>query len=266
MLREESRDASEKAQTIVEKHQLDYSLIQLRLVGILLLLVLATRFIGVVLSFAGPPIEVLAAITTLSNWLPLLPLGISLYLLGGGRQRQPREFVPARLLHKSLVPLALACLLLLPSVTLFHVVQLSGEMTKAQAQDQLLVQRQNELLRRTLAADASAEVQALALQYGIDLPAAPAEPVGLTNWRLARSLELELSAARKSSVLLSLSPYQRELLSPFRNVSTLMMQLITGVGLLLLHHQGSREIRRHGMGISLFFQVDPEHLRRRVSY
>lgn len=79
-----SRDARDRVDEIVLEHQLHYSLMQLRLVGLLMLLFLLARGLPLLLGFDGPPIEQLASITALSNGLPLLPLGISLYLLGGG--------------------------------------------------------------------------------------------------------------------------------------------------------------------------------------
>ncbi len=247
----------------VERHQLNYSLLQLRLVGILLLLVLAARAVGLFLSLEGPSIQQLSALTSLSNSLPLLPLGISLYLLGGGRQRQPREFLPTEVLHRFLVPLALACLVVLPFITLTNVQQLRQNMSRAESEDQVMVSRHEQWLGEADRATTPAALQALVKSYGLELPVSVNEPVGLSRWRLARTLELELTKARKASPLLSLSPYQRELLSLPRSGSTVLMQLITGVGLLLLHRQGSREIRKHGLSVALFFRADPDMPRRR---
>jgi hypothetical protein len=247
----------------VERHQLHYSLVQLRLVGILLLLVLTTRAVGLFLSLEGPSIQQLSALTTLSNSLPLLPLGISLYLLGGGRQRQPREFLPTAVLHRFLVPLALACLVLLPWITLTNVQLLRQSMSRAERDDQAMVSQQAQWLAQADAATTPAALQAIVRSRGLNLPISPTEPVSLSRWRLARNLELELAKARKASAMLSLSPYQRELLSLPRSGSTILMQLITGVGLLLLHRQGSREIKKHGLSVSLFFRADPDVPRRR---
>lgn len=249
--------------TFVERHQLHYSLLQLRLVGILLLLVLATRGIGLFLSLEGPSIQQLSALTNLSNSLPLLPLGISLYLLGGGRQRQPREFLPTEVLHRFLVPLALASLVLLPSITLSNVQQLRQSMTRAESEEQVMVSRQAEWLEQADRATTPSALRAIAQSHSIDLPISDNEPVALSRWRLARTLELELTKVRKASPMLSLSPYQRELLSVPRCGSTILMQLITGVGLLLLHRQGSREIKKHGLSVALFFRADPDMPRRR---
>ena len=136
MSRSSSRDERAHVDAIVKQHQLQYSLVQLRLVGILLLLLLASRCLEALITLQAPPIQKLAALTNLSNWLPLLPLGISLYLLGGGRQRRRQEFVPTEALHRGLLPMALACLVLLPWLTLQDVVTLSREQRQAVAVEQ----------------------------------------------------------------------------------------------------------------------------------
>jgi hypothetical protein len=233
------------------------------LVGILLLLILATRGIGLFLSLEGPSIQQLSALTSLSNSLPLLPLGISLYLLGGGRQRQPREFLPTEVLHRFLVPLALACLVVLPLITLINVQRVGVEVRNAEAKDQELISQQSQWLQDADRATTPEALRVIARSHNLDLPISANEPVGLGRWRLARTLEMELARARKASPMLSLSPYQRELLSLPRSGSTILMQLITGVGLLLLHRQGSREIKKHGLSVGLFFRADPEIPRRR---
>jgi hypothetical protein len=33
--------------------------------------------------------------------------------------------------------------------------------------------------------------------------------------------------------------------------------VITGIGLLLLNRQGSREMHRHGLSVGMFFRADP---------
>lgn len=255
-----------QAYELVEKHQIQYSLLQLRLVGLLLLLVLLTRAIGVMFSLEGAGLQQISAISALTNWLPLLPLGISLYLLGGGRQRKPREFLPTEVLHRCLVPLALACLLLLPFLTLHDVLQLRAELHTAELRENQLLSAHAEWLEQAERAPTPEGVSAVASRHGVELPVALGEPVGLSRWRLARALELEQMKMRKSYNVLALSPYQRELLSLPRTASTILMQLITGIGLLLLHRQGSREIQRHGLNVSLFFRVNPEIHRRKLSH
>ncbi|MFM7361846.1 MAG: hypothetical protein ACKO25_08495 [Cyanobium sp.] len=84
-----------------------------------------------------------------------------------------------------------------------------------------------------------------------------AEPVELSRWRFSQVIEKELSHLRRQRPILSLSPYELELLSLPRVASTLLLQLITGVGLLLLQRQGSREIHRHGLSSAMFFRLDP---------
>jgi hypothetical protein len=141
--------------------------------------------------------------------------------------------------------------------------RLGVELRNAENKDQEMVSQQAQWLQEADHATTPAALGAIAKSYGLDLPISANEPVGLSRWRLARTLELELTKARKASPMLSLSPYQRELLSLPRCGSTILMQLITGVGLLLLHRQGSREIKKHGLSVALFFRADPDMPRRR---
>lgn len=112
-------DAREQAESRVLENQISYSLVQLRLVGVLLLAVVLAR--AVVLLILNPHVDAiqrLAGISNLANWLPLLALGSSLYLLGGGRNRLPREPLITTLLHQGLLPMALVCLVGMPGLIL----------------------------------------------------------------------------------------------------------------------------------------------------
>lgn len=94
---------------------------QLRLVGVLLLLIVLCRLL--VFLFAGlhlGPLEKLSSLGAMANWLPLLPLGISLYMLGAGRDRMRREQPVMLVLHYSLIPLAALTLLVLPVAVLMN--------------------------------------------------------------------------------------------------------------------------------------------------
>lgn len=81
------QDTRDEVDHIVHRHQLDYSLGQLRLVGLLLLAV-ALGSLLVALAFGGvdTPQARLAGLVGLTPALPLLPLGFSLYLLGGATE------------------------------------------------------------------------------------------------------------------------------------------------------------------------------------
>ena len=103
----------------IQSNHITYSLVQLRLVGVLLMLIVLARVL--VFLFAGlhlGPLEKLSSLGALANALPLLPLGISLYLLGAGRNRLRHEHQLMTLLHHSLLPLALLVLLVLPAAIL----------------------------------------------------------------------------------------------------------------------------------------------------
>lgn len=259
------QDARAQVDAIVQEHQLQYSLVQLRVVGILLLLLVGSRCLEAAFSIQGPPIQKLSALSALSNWLPLLPLGISLYLLGGGRRRQRREFLPTEVLHRSVLPLALVCLLLLPWLTLHDVVKLNHQRRLALQQEQARISREAEWLATAERSTSAAQIQSLAQRNGVKVPIPLGEPVELSRWRFTRAVELARQKNRMSTPLLALSPWEQELLSLPRATSTVVLQLITGIGLLVLHRQGSKEIYRHGLNPSLFFRTDPVR-RRRLSY
>ncbi|MFM9111167.1 MAG: hypothetical protein ACKOPN_11370, partial [Prochlorococcaceae cyanobacterium] len=114
-------DPRAQLESRIHDSQLSYSLMQLRLVGALLLLLLLGRLlVALITGLQASAIERLSALGALANWLPLLPLAISLVLLGGGRQRLRFEPPLTIALHRSLLPLALAVLLLLPGAILLE--------------------------------------------------------------------------------------------------------------------------------------------------
>lgn len=259
------RDARAQVDAIVQEHQLQYSLVQLRVVGILLLLLVASRCLEAGFMIQGPPIQKLTALTALSNGLPLLPLGISLYLLGGGRKRQRWEFLPTEVLHRSVLPLALVCLLLFPWLTLQDVVRLNHQRTLALQEEQTRISRQAEWLAIADRSTSAAQIQSLAQRNGVNVPIQLGEPVELSRWRFTRALDVAQQQSRKATPLLTLSPWEQQVLSLPRAASTVVLQVITGIGLLVLHRQGSREIYRHGLTPALFFRNDPVR-RRRLSH
>lgn len=114
-----STDPRTSLEARIRDNQLTYSLLQLRLVGVLLLLLLVGRLlVFLVTGMHVAPIERLSALGTMASWLPLLPLAISLYLLGAGRRRQTRDAAIATWAHFCLLPLAALCVLLLPGAIL----------------------------------------------------------------------------------------------------------------------------------------------------
>lgn len=191
------KDARDEVDGVVHRHQLDYSLGQLRLVGLLLLVLeLSTLLLAGSFASVEPPTGRLSGLIGLSPALPLLPLGFGLYLLGGGHRRHRLEHPWTGALHRTLLPLGLI-LLLLPAVTIHDAATLAG-------------QRQ----------------------------------------------------------LQPLSPLQQDLLNPLRLVSVLVLQGITGAGLLMMQRQGRRQMRRVGLTPALFFRTDatgPVQMHRRRS-
>ncbi|AFY28579.1 hypothetical protein [Cyanobium gracile] len=180
------RDTRDEVDGIVRRHQLDYSLGQLRLVGlVLLVLELSTLLLAGSFASVEAPAGRLNGLIGLSPALPMLPLGFGLYLLGGGHRRHRHEQPWTGALHHTLLPLGLILLLLLPAVTIHDAATLISQ--------------------RHLA---------------------------------------------------PLSPLQQHLLNPVRLVTTLLLQGVTGAGLVLIWRQGRRQMRRLGLTPALFFQAD----------
>ncbi|WP_216918765.1 hypothetical protein [Synechococcus sp. CCAP 1479/9] len=192
------RDTRDEVDSIVNRHQLDYSLGQLRLVGLLLLVLeLSTLLMAGSFASVEAPAGRLNGLIGLSPALPLLPVGFALYLVGGGHRRDRREQPWTGALHGALLPLGLILLLLLPAVTIHDAAT-------------LVSQRQ----------------------------------------------------------LAPLPPMQQHLLNPVRLITTLLLQGVTGAGLVVMQLRGRRQMRRVGLTPSLFFRTDatgPVHQHRRRS-
>ncbi|MEA5415400.1 hypothetical protein [Synechococcus sp. BA-132 BA5] len=197
-----TKDTRDEVDGFVQRHQLDYSIGQLRLVGlVLLVLELVTLLLAASFASAEPPQGRLGALIGLSPPLPLLLLGFSLYLLGGGHRRHRLEQPWTGALNHILLPLGLVLLLLLPAVTIHDAAS-------------LIHQRQG---------------------------------------------------------VASLTPLQQHLLNPVRLITTLLLQTMTGSGLLLLRSQGLRQMRRVGLTPARFFRTDAtgpvqQHRRRSTDW
>ena len=106
------------------------------------------------------------------------------------------------------------------------------------------------------------QIRALARRADVKVPIPAGEPVELSRWRFDRALEISEEEMRKASPILSLSPWEQQMLSLPRVAATVVLQVITGIGLLLLHRQGSREMHRHGLNVAMFFRSDPVRKRQ----
>jgi hypothetical protein len=108
------------------------------------------------------------------------------------------------------------------------------------------------------------QILSLARRAEVKVPIAAGEPVQLSRWRFERALEISEEEARKKKPILTLSPWEQQVLSMPRMVATVALQVITGIGLFLLHRQGSREMNRHGLSIGMFFRSDPVRERQYI--
>ncbi len=102
-------------------HNLVFSLYQIRLVGILIMALFLSRLIIAVSAGIFEPILVrLSVHGFLINSLPLLPLSISLYLLGAGYRRSRRELKILPYICNSLPFLSVLCGLVFPLILFFN--------------------------------------------------------------------------------------------------------------------------------------------------
>ncbi|MDM7954451.1 MAG: hypothetical protein QUV07_14715 [Cyanobium sp. CZS 25K] len=251
------RDTRDEVDGVVQRHQLDYSLAQLRLVGLLLLTVeLGTLLLaGGFASFEVPLVR-LSGVIGFSQTLPLLPLGFALYLVGGGHRRHRREQPWTGALHQVLLPLGLIVLVLLPVVTIQDATSLATDRRQAvkEIEERLANRQQN--IERVQTARSAADIARLGGAQGLTVPAAPGEPKAVGLWRYEVSLERQRREEDAVAERLSRSLFHQDLLNPVRLITTLMLQGISGIGLLLLWRQGRRQIKRMGLTPALFFRTD----------
>jgi len=261
----QERDTRDEVDTLVHGHQVNYSLQQLRLVGVLLLLiVLGQVLVVLILSAHGDPRQRLTALSALATWLPLLPLGTSLYLLAGGRRRHHREHLFIDLVNHSLIPLALTCLFVLPVLVVTDVANLTWHHRAAEVRHARLIKQHQDWLATADQAPSAAKVNQLATLHQLKVPIASDDSVELARWRLAQALDHNANRAKAADPLLNLTPYQLDLLAPWKTATTLVLTTIAGLGLVLLDRQGRRQLRRHGLTPALFFRSDSTGKRQRL--
>lgn len=117
MAQQRSTDPRDQADASVLRNNLTYSLGQLRLVGLLGLVVVLAQLLTLLLALTGAdPQQRLEALLHFSPWLLLLPIAVGLYFLGGGHHRLRREHRLLEVAHAGLLPLGLACLLVVPGL------------------------------------------------------------------------------------------------------------------------------------------------------
>ena len=251
------KDTRDIVDGFVHRHQLDYSLAQLRLAGLLLLAVaLGSLLLAVGIGGFEPPVHRLGGMIGLSPILPLLPLGFALQLLGGGHRRHRREHLWIPALHRSLLPLGLIVLVLLPAITIHDAALLTTEHRQALRDRQERRNSELENLERVQAARSAEEIARLGRAQGLTIPAGPAEPKAVGLWRYEVSLERQRREEEAMTSRPSSSPMPLELLQPVRLLTTLLLQGVSGGGLLLLRGQGLRMMRRMGLTPDQFFCTD----------
>lgn len=129
---------SKISDTGIRRHNILFSLYQIRLIGLLVLAATLSRIAVAILSTLYESSYVrLSAYGLIANSLPLLPLGVGLYLIGASHRRRPYELAILPWLCKSLNILVLFCGLIIPVLIAysFHSVMtasLSADLTPYQ--------------------------------------------------------------------------------------------------------------------------------------
>lgn len=243
-------------QSVMLGHQLGYSFSQFRLLGMLLLVWLAVRLLALVWFGAqGDPLSHLHLIHQASQTLPLLPLAVALVLLGGGRQRLHRELFFIDTLRRAILPLALACLVVLPVVTLSAQ---DNARIQIQQSEKALADLESRFERLTgeleLVSDPKALVR-MARRGGFDPPPTGSLTLEQSRRQLTQQMDRDLRAAeqRRSGPNAHLAAQS---LLPGLLFTSLFEQVITGIALVWMDRQGRRVIKRHGLTMSQFFHSD----------
>lgn len=113
-------------------HNLVFSIYQIRLVGIFIVILFLSRlFVATCSGMLEPSLVRLSIQGSIINSLPLLPLGISLYLLGAGYRRHPRELKLLPHICNSLPFFAILCGVIFPVILLFNLHSAVAESTAA---------------------------------------------------------------------------------------------------------------------------------------
>ena len=113
---------AQESKRSLRSHNLIFSLYQIRLVGVLIIaLFLSRAIIAVVAGIFEPTLVRLSIQGFLINSLPLLPLSISLYLMGAGHRRSRQELKMLPYICNSLPFFTILCGVILPVILLSNV-------------------------------------------------------------------------------------------------------------------------------------------------
>jgi hypothetical protein len=256
------KDARDRAESAVQRNLLIYSLVQLRLVGILILLFVAIKLIlHIFLTTDGSPLSRFEAISDLAIWLLFLPLGVGLFLLGGGIERRPNETHFTVAVHHCLLPISIFIFIAMPLITLHDTFSLKQQYQHTMEEFMELSQQQNEWLKEASGSPTAGEVARLARSHQINL--APENEKGGSNealWQYWLMLENNKQKYVESRPLLQEKWRHGKdgpFFDPHTTITTLLLEITGGLGLFLLYIQGRREISRHGLTPRSFFGASP---------
>lgn len=256
------KDARDRAESAVQRNLLIYSLVQLRLVGILILLLVAIKFIlTIFLTTDGSPLSRFEAISDLAIWLLFLPLGFGLFLLGGGIERRPNETRFTVAAHRCLLPISMCVFIAMPLITLHDTFSLKQQYEHAMGEFVELSQQHDEWLKEASGSSSAGEVARLARSHQINLTPGNEKGGAIEAlWQYWLMLENNKHKYVESHPLLQ-ETWKQDRNGPFfdphKTTTTLLLEITGGVGLFLLYIQGRHEIGRHGLTPKTFFGASP---------
>ena len=258
-------DARDRADAAVNQQSLIYSLIQLRLFGLLLLLFLFFRLgLSLLLLVDSGPLHRLETIDDLAFWLLLFPLGYIFFLMGGGFRRKPKEFLVTVIVHRALLPLAVLCMIVLPVITSHDRISFDSTITIAQDQYQELLSSQDLMLDKANQASTPQQWDQFINAYQSKLPVQLDGSASLNQSRY--KLQQILKAQREQFVNdhpeINLSARQQEIIGIRHTISTIATEVMAGVVMLLLFLQGRGELKRLGLNPAQFFSSNPDPRRK----
>jgi hypothetical protein len=256
------KDIREKAEASVQRHLLIYSLFQLRLIGALVIITIAIRVVTtMILALDDNALQRFDAISDLTVWLLFLPLGFGLFLLGGGIERRPSQIMLTTAAHHSLLPISICVFIALPLLTIHDALSLKQQYQHTVNTAEELARDQDLWLQEASGAESAEEIRRLARSHQISLPPADEKENPLqTLWRYGQMLEKRKQTYINNQPILRFAWSQdKDQPGPFidtpRTISTLLMQIIVGIGLLKLSLLGTQEIRRLNLTPRLFFEI-----------
>jgi hypothetical protein len=236
--------------------------------GLLTIGVINLSFLGIfspdlLKSIAGR----LAIAQGLIGFVPWLLLSLALIFLQGNRARRSREQLPVQLLHRLLLPLLVAYLLLVPLMIRDAVGYNTAVQSEIDGQLKLYRNGSSQLLNQVAPLSSPLSVARVVQRYpSISMAVDPLETVKQVKEKLTQALSNGESRLRTR-----LDDQRRSRLQGLfqRTIASTFVALVAAAGLAGLRHQNLAAIRESGHSMGEYFAQDllsdpPSSTRRRT--